>query len=230
MTTDRAPSDLVCVGGPEAYDAKDDRYFAGARSDYIAMLPDSAEARILELGCGNGDTGALALAKGKCGKYFGVEICERAALQASPKLTEVIVGDIERIELPWQDGFFDAMIISEVLEHLADPWSVLRRLRPKLRKGARVFSSSPNVSHYSVITMLLRGGWDLADKGIMDRTHLRWFTIRTYRKLFEDSGYTVDWAQPLCALGPRASVVDRLTFGKIRHLFAQQVSLAARAC
>jgi 2-polyprenyl-3-methyl-5-hydroxy-6-metoxy-1,4-benzoquinol methylase len=214
--------------GPEAYRAKDDQYFAGARKDYVAMLPRRSDARILEIGCGNGDTGALALREGRCGVYCGIELCERAAGEAATKLTEALTGDVERIAFPWPDEHFDAAIISEVLEHLVDPWAVLRKIRPKMKRGGLVLSSSPNVSHYSVIAMLLRGKWDLADQGIMDRTHLRWFTIQSYRRMFEDSGFEVIRAAPLTAFGPRASVLNAITLGKLSHLFARQVSVVAR--
>jgi 2-polyprenyl-3-methyl-5-hydroxy-6-metoxy-1,4-benzoquinol methylase len=213
------------AGGAAAYGAKDNRYFAGARSDYVSLLPCNPSARILEIGCGNGDTGALALAEGKCGWYCGIELCERAADDARKKLSEVLTGDVERMTLPWADEFFDALIISEVLEHLVDPWEVLRKIHPMMKNGAMVFSSSPNVSHYSVIRMLLKGQWSLADKGIMDRTHLRWFTFATYRQMFEEAGYAVGQVAPLCELGPRARLLNSLTRGRFRHLFAQQISL-----
>jgi 2-polyprenyl-3-methyl-5-hydroxy-6-metoxy-1,4-benzoquinol methylase len=101
----------------------------------------------------------MALASGKCQAYCGVELFDRAAAIASQTLTQVVVGDVEKVELPWKPTSFDALIMSEVLEHLVDPWAALRRLRPLLKPGAMVFASSPNASHYEVILMLLRGDW-----------------------------------------------------------------------
>ena len=118
------------------YDAKESSYFGMARADYVAALPDSSEASILEIGCSNGGTGELALAEGKCGRYCGVELIAEAAAVARERLTEVVQGDIEQLELPWPANSFDALILSEVLEHLRDPWAVLQHLRPLLRPGA----------------------------------------------------------------------------------------------
>ena len=106
-----------------------------ARDDYVAALPDDPEASILEIGCSNGATGALALARGKCRRYCGVELFPEPAAAARERLTEVVEGDVEQLELPWPAQSFDALILSEVLEHLRDPWAVLERLRPLLRPG-----------------------------------------------------------------------------------------------
>ena len=209
------------------YDLKDESYFAMARSDYVAELPANPEAAILEIGCSNGATGALALAEGKCGRYCGVELFEGPAAVARERLTEVVVGDVEELELPWPERSFDALVLSEVLEHLRDPWAVLQRLRPLLRPGARVFASTPNVAHREIIVMLLRGRWELRSYGPLDATHLRWFTPASLRDAFEGAGYAVDAVRPLGGLGPGSAVVDRLLLGRARHLWHRQIDLRA---
>lgn len=218
---------LVAHGGPEAYSEKASSYFAGAQIDYVAALPCNIEARILEIGCGDGATGALALLQGKCGAYYGVELCQKAAELAMGRITEVLLGNIEDQQLPWPTKHFDALILSEVLEHLADPWATLLKIRPLLKQNALVFASSPNVSHHRVIRMLLRGAWDLTDSGVMDRTHLRWFTPRSYRELFESCGYVVDSAGEKEPLGRKARTISLVTFGRFRHVFARQIDLKA---
>ena len=117
------------------YLAKHEQYFAGVRLEFIKDLPDDADAAILEIGCGSGGTGRLAIASGKCAKYCGVELNLHAAKAAAQHLHEVIQGDVEMLQLPWPPGCFDAIIMSEVLEHLVDPWSTLRRLYPLLKPG-----------------------------------------------------------------------------------------------
>jgi 2-polyprenyl-3-methyl-5-hydroxy-6-metoxy-1,4-benzoquinol methylase len=218
----------VVHAGAGAYSAKGQAYFAGARRDYVSELPANRDARILEIGCGEGETGGLALCEGKCGSYCGVEMCQAAADVARTRLTEVVVGDIERLEPPWRPGTFDVLVLSEVLEHLADPWAVLRKLRGTLRRGGLVLASSPNVSHYAVVLMLSRGDWALTDCGLMDRTHLRWFTPRTYREMFESCGYCVNVVREHQPLTRRAELLSFLTFGRFRHLFMGQIELRAR--
>ena len=213
--------------GPDAYRAKATEYFANARSDYVAELPDNPAASILEIGCGEGTTGALALSQGKCGFYVGVDILENVVARARKQISEAVAGDVEVIQLPWTRGTFDALILSEVLEHLTDPRATLRKLRPLLKPGALVFASSPNVAHYRVVAMLLRGEWNLADSGIMDRTHLRWFTPKTYRALFESAGYKVDSVRELAPLTRKARLIAGFSFGRLKHLFISQIDLRA---
>ena len=129
---------------------------------------------------------------GKCRRYCGVELFPEPAAAARERLTEVVEGDVEQVELPWPAESFDALILSEVLEHLRDPWAVLERLRPLLRPGALVFASTPNVAHREIIVMLLKGRWELQSYGPLDATHLRWFSPSSLRRAFEEAGFVVD--------------------------------------
>jgi SAM-dependent methyltransferase len=209
------------------YDLKEASYFAMARDDYVAALPTNSDAAILEIGCSNGATGALALAEGKCGRYCGVELFPEPAAVARDRLTEVVEGDVERLELPWPPRTFDALILSEVLEHLRDPWATLARLRPLLRPGALAFASTPNVAHREIVVMLLRGRWELRSYGPLDATHLRWFTPLSLRHAFEEAGFVVDSVGPLGSLGPGSALVDRVLHGRFRHLWHRQIDLRA---
>jgi SAM-dependent methyltransferase len=192
-------------GGMEAYSAKEGEYFSNARRDYVAELPPDTDTKILEVGCGDGATGVLALQEKKCSVYCGVE----------------------KLELPWPPGTFDVLILSEVLEHFVDPWTVLEKLRPLMKSGGRVLASSPNVSHYRILLMLFRGNWVLTDSGLMDRTHLRWFTPISYRELFESTGFRVDSVHELTPLTRKRSVANLLTLGRLKHLFIVQIDLRA---
>ena len=211
-----------------AYELKDPDYFEGARKDFVEQLPVNPRAHILEIGCSNGNTGALALQMKKCGKYTGVEIHDEAAQKARGKITEVLIGDVEQMELPWEDQSFDALILSEVLEHLVDPWKLLRRLHRYMKPGALVFASSPNVSHHRIIRMLLKGEWNLTDDGIMDRTHLRWFTPGTFAAMFEDNGYEVLKVEPMSPFRFQVKLQIALLLGRGKHLFIKQIKLMAR--
>lgn len=215
----------LMMSEPDLYSKKDDGYFEGARADFISELEDNPDAKILEIGCSNGNTGALALSMNKCGSYIGIEMHEAAALNAREKISQVIIGDIERIDLPFEDASFDVLILSEVLEHLVDPWKVLRQLHRFMKPGSLVFASSPNVSHYRIILMLLKGEWNLTDDGIMDRTHLRWFTPKTFAKMFEDSGYKVLKLEPLSPFRWQVKLQSALLLGKGRHLFFKQIKV-----
>jgi 2-polyprenyl-3-methyl-5-hydroxy-6-metoxy-1,4-benzoquinol methylase len=209
------------------YSSKPNRYFSGARIDFINELPKNDIARLLEIGCGNGDTAAYALATKKCAWACGVELCSEPATEALRKLQAVHVGDIEQMDLPYREGHFDVLVMSEVIEHLRDPWEVLRRLRNLLSPGALVLCGSPNVAHHSVLRMLWKGRWDYAPVGIMDRTHLRWFTPATYSQLFSDCGYNVIFCGPANRLRKKAALFNFVTGGRLRHLLHPQIYLKA---
>src|SRR5210317_622352 len=138
----------------EAYESKPDGYYAGIRQDYLHELAEESPARVLEIGCGSGDLGAEVLKSGISQEYCGVELFPEAASVASAQLTQVCTGDVETMEMPWEHQSFNALVASEVLEHLRDPWAVLRQLHSYLKPGALVLASSPNVANKRVISML----------------------------------------------------------------------------
>lgn len=212
----------------DSYEAKPSRYFGGCRADYVDALPANPEAAILEIGSAHGNTGALALTEGKCGRFVGIELSPTAAEESRAKLSEVHVGNIEHMDLPFAAQSFDALIISEVLEHLVDPWAVLDRVAPLIKPGGLVFASSPNISHYSIIKELVMGRWELTDVGAMDRTHLRWFTPTLYAQMFDGAGFEVEEVRPVVPHAPRVQMINRLTRNRFRHLFMRQISIRAR--
>lgn len=211
----------------EVYNRKIAGYFAGARTDFVDRLPANPNGKLLEIGSGNGDTSQYALEMKKCGECYGVEISETAASLARERGHQVIVGDIEEDTLEFKTEFFDVLIMSEVLEHLVDPWATLRKLRPYLKKGAVVMAGSPNVCHHLVIRSLLQGGWQYRSSGVFDETHLRWFGLRDYRDMFESSGFRVREVRPAFEIEGKGALLNRLTFRKWEHLFYKQIFLEA---
>lgn len=208
------------------YAEKPVSYFVGARHDFVDLLPPDPSAQILEVGCGAGATGALALEQKKCARYVGIELMPEAATEARKVLSEVILGNIEEIALPAPPATFDALILSEVVEHLVDPWTALKRLAIMLKPGAIVLASSPNVANWKILRQLSRGRFDYTERGTMDRTHLRWFTPATYRELFEHCGYAVDRVYPIVPLRPHQKAVSTMLGGR-DHLFYAQICLSA---
>lgn len=205
------------------YSDKTGNYFEGLRADILESLPIDPGARILEIGCGLGSTGEAALASGRAGFYCGVELDQKAAATASKRLSQVYCDNVERIDLAVLGGDYDVLIMSEVLEHLVDPWGVVAALMPLMKPGGQVFASSPNVSHHRVVRALLAGQFNYQPFGVMDRTHLRWFTPATYCEMFEQAGFRTLSVGPLSPIGRKAGLINTFTGGRFAHLFAVQI-------
>jgi O-antigen biosynthesis protein len=123
----------------------------------------------------------------------GIEIDPRAAAEASAHAERVIVGDAETLDLDEHlgDERFDAVLFADVLEHLRDPAAVLRRVRPFVADGGVIVASIPNVAHVSVRLALMRGEFRYREVGLLDDTHLRFFTRDSIVDLFESTGFVV---------------------------------------
>lgn len=211
----------------EAYGNKDTAYFGGARRDIVEDFPTGRDLRVLEIGCGTGGTGALAKSTGRAAYYVGIELDPSAAQQARTVLDEVVVANVETLDIPFAPASFDGLVMSEVLEHLIDPWSTVKKLAPLLKPGGFFYASSPNVASLSILRMLLKNRWDYVDSGRMDWTHLRWFTPKTYSEMVEAAGFKVVWLKPVAKLTAKQKLVDTLTLGLFAHLFVGQIFIKA---
>jgi len=202
-------------------------YFSNGRLEYIDLIPGGRLGAILEIGCGTGETGEYAL-RTKCDQYMGVELIDSAAKAANQKLTEVIAGDVENAQLPWPNCYFDALVMSEVLEHLIHPWSVMKNLTRLLKPGAIVVAGTPNISSLRVIAQLIRGRFDYEDRGLMDESHLRWFTPGTLREMFEAAD--IETISIGSAFPPKAGtrMIDAITFKRLSHLFYSQITYVGK--
>lgn len=149
---------------------------------------------VLDVGCGRGNLGEFLIRTKKC-LVYGIDISEEYAFEAMSRGYEyVAVLDLDRIDrfyVPFRQESFDYIVYADVLEHLKDPLKVLIALKPLLKEHGSIICSIPNVAVWSVRLKLLLGKWEYEDYGILDRTHLRFFTIRTARKLIEEAGFRI---------------------------------------
>ncbi len=167
-------------------------YYQYTRPEVIA-LARSQGCRVLDVGCAAGAMGAAMLAAG-AREVAGIENHPPAAALARSRLTAVYGYDIDSLpELPYPEGYFDVITCADVLEHLRGPAAVLRHLSRWLAPEGRLVCSIPNVRHESVLLpLLLEGRWDYVDAGILDRTHLRFFTVSSAVRLLADAGLAPD--------------------------------------
>ena len=172
------------------YAEKTAAYFEYPRTEIAPLLPDRMD-RVLEIGCGAGATLRWIRTQRSVHYAVGIDLSPEAAKCAESIFDVVLSGNIETMELP--TGPFDLIIALDVLEHLVDPWLIMQRLQAILNPGAAIIVSIPNISHYSVcIPLLLRAQWNYTDDGLLDRTHLRFFTRQTAVNLVTGSGLVMD--------------------------------------
>ncbi len=163
---------------------------AGDTSQTLALAMIGHNKRVLEFGCATGYM-TEALKRQGC-KVFGVEMDEESASKAREFAEQLIVGDLDSDEL-WADmpEDFDAMLFGDVLEHLRDPVSVLRKARPLLKPSGCIVVSLPNVAHGDVRLALLQGEFPYRSAGLLDSTHLHFYTRDSAFGLLHDGGFVV---------------------------------------
>src|SRR4051794_37408417 len=164
---------------PQAYSKKESTYFDAVRTDVLGLLPPRME-RVLEIGCGTGDTLAYLRSTGRCTWAAGVELYPGAASIARGRIDRLWEGNVETLQLDLEADSLDAILCLDVLEHLIDPWAVISKLGLLLKPGGALIASIPNVRNHKVLfPLLFRGRWDYTDSGLLDRTHLRFFVRET---------------------------------------------------
>jgi 2-polyprenyl-3-methyl-5-hydroxy-6-metoxy-1,4-benzoquinol methylase len=171
-------------------------YYGRVNPDLLRLIPEQSRS-ILEVGCGAGALGAAFRQKHPQARYFGIEAMPKPAKRAQQVLDRVICADVEEDlavleELPP----LDCLIYGDVLEHLRDPWSCLKRHVERLKSGGTVLACVPNVQHWSAVLFLLQGEWPQRDEGLFDRTHLRWFTRNGVIRLMRGAGLELQTIQP----------------------------------
>lgn len=208
-------------------------YFGRPRREMRAQVPAEA-ALILDVGCGAGAFGAGLKRewqrRGRPLEVWGIEREAAAATRAREVLDTVLEGDVATVlpELPGTG--FDAVILNDILEHVVAPEELLTALRPLLRPGGHIVASVPNVRHFSnVVNLVVHGRWEYTDEGILDRTHLRFFTRSSMMDLFEGCGYRVESQQGINPTGSlKFKLVNLITLGRWADMRYLQFAIRAR--
>ena len=209
------------------YEDKQDWYYAFVRRDIEPLLPASAP-RVLEIGCGGGGTLDWLKQSGRAQWTAGIELSSEAAAIASTRVDDVRCGDANVLLEQFPQDSFDLILCLDVLEHLVDPWEALSKIQGLLRPGGRIITSLPNVRHHSVVLpLLLRGRWEYRDAGIMDRTHLRFFSRQGIAGLMRGAGLREVRALPTYSWGSWDKWKDIATLGLLRGLLAFQYLVLA---
>ncbi len=205
---------------------KHEGYYGNLGDDLIKLVPEDAK-RVLDVGCGHGLVGKR-LKDTRGIEVIGIEVNPAAAEEAKKILDRVYTLDIETTKPDLGREYFDCIILGDVLEHLINPWQIIKDMKEFLAPGGHVIISLPNISHWLIIRGLLIGKWVYQREGTLDITHLRFFTFESASKMLEDAGLTIECSTSRLACSKLARKINKLLQGKLTHLLAWQYLIVAR--
>jgi len=191
------------------------------------MLP-SIKGRFLEIGCGSGAT--LEYIKSKGASYVaGVDMNSEAINLASRKNMDFILfANAERDELPFVNKEFDCIILADVLEHLYDPWKLLEKITQYLKDEGCILLSIPNIKYYGILNRLIfHDEWTYSKSGILDSTHIRFFTLKEIKKLLNFANLKISECKWNISSGIKFKILNTFLFNKLKPFSVIQYYIKA---
>ena len=167
--------------------SKFNKSYIGKRSDLLDLIPADSK-NFLDIGCSIGTLGKQIKDIIPNSNVTGIELSEEMGKVALNILDKVIIGDVENnVMNQLNNNSFDCILLGDIVEHLKDPWSLIKECKRVLKKNGTIIASIPNIRHISTIyNLVIKGYWPYRERGIHDKTHLRFFTIKNIMNLFED--------------------------------------------
>lgn len=185
--------EALSASGTSTANSTDADYYNSPRHDLIGMVKRAPHV-VLDVGCGGGATGAEIKRLYPAAHVTGIELSPEPAAVAATRLDRVVSENVETLDycaLGFAPQSIDLVFFPDVLEHLYDPWSVLRRLHPFLAPDGRILASIPNTRNLGLIQQLVSGNWQYTAWGLLDVTHIRFFSKKTMVNMFEQTGFRV---------------------------------------
>ncbi len=172
-------------------------YFGADRHEVASLLP-TAYSRVLEVGCASGGFSQhLSL---PC-ESWGIEPNPLAAAAAKERMGRVLVGTYDEVASQLPDGHFDLVICNDVIEHMVDHDAFLEAIKKKMVRGGVIVGSIPNIRHITALAkLLIARDWPYSESGILDRTHLRFFTAKSLRRTLDGHAYDVEVLRGLASV------------------------------
>ncbi|QMU64708.1 MAG: methyltransferase domain-containing protein [Flavobacteriaceae bacterium] len=168
---------------------KKDEYYKNIRPEMLVFIPKSAK-KMLEIGCGEGNFSAQLVTDDN--EIWAVEPYKPSAEKASEKLFKVVIGTLDDTLDTLPNDYFDVIIMNDVIEHLLEPWNDIVKLKSKLNTHGVLVTSIPNVRYSkNLFKMLFNRDWKYTNDLILDRTHFRFFTKKSIKRMYRECGYSI---------------------------------------
>ncbi len=217
------------------YSDKTSSYYANVRHDLISLISKRGEGlKVLEIGAAYGETLYFLKEQGIATEAVGVELYEDIKNKENYKpLDRFIFANIEETDFTEYEGYFDIILLPDVLEHLVEPKKVLAKVKKYLNPDGEVLVSMPNIRHYSAIKKIVfKGDFRYEESGIFDYTHMRFYCRKNIKELLETSGFTVQYSEGSVKNYKGKSLVkllNKLTFGVFEEFFSVQYFFRVKA-
>lgn len=214
------------------YEEKEKSYFESVRLELLELIPEkNRQGNMLEIGAGSGSTLMYAKQNGYAKKIYGIELNKiENSYQKSKEFECFLIGDIESMKLPFQKEQFDVILCGDVLEHLVNPYNLVKALKKYLKHDGIFIASLPNIRHFSALKeIVIKGDFKYVERGILDKTHLRFFCKKNMVDLFVQNGYKIDSiVSNISLIGSKSKIFNNLTLRIFEEFLTPQYYIIAR--
>ncbi len=207
-------------------------YYHQSRPEMLALVSEKAKS-VLDVGCGGGDFGVGIHKKCPQASIAGIEINQEVADRAPSIYTKVHVGDVHQVLAELPNALFDLIVFNDLLEHLVDPYTCLASCQRLLLPGGRILASIPNMRFWPALSdLVFQAEWRYRDAGVMDETHLRFFTEKSIRRMFDDAGFRIEQMHGInktWIFSWRWRILNLLLRGQLKDCLYPQFAVVAMA-
>lgn len=203
-------------------------YYSFERNEVFQFIPQGIE-KTLDVGCAAGAFSSK-LKKERNIETWGIEMEKAAAEIAKTKLDNVLIGSFDEIADTLPLEYFDCIFFNDVLEHMPYPEACLTKIKTHIQRNGRIIASIPNIRYIDVLKeLILQKDWHYKDSGILDRTHLRFFTKKSIIRMFKDCGYTIDQIKGINGVSHfcLTSLINKVLFNSLEDIKYKQFVVVA---
>jgi 2-polyprenyl-3-methyl-5-hydroxy-6-metoxy-1,4-benzoquinol methylase len=209
----------------EVTERKSDSYYSIVNQNILKMIRGSDNV-VLDVGCGHGALGRVLKCRGIAKYVLGIEKDVNAAEAAKEYIDEVICKDVQQMTLKYE-GVFDYIILSHVLEHFYEPLRVLEGLKRPLKQDGWIIAGLPNIRYWRVLRdLILFDKWEYHEAGILDSTHVRFYTLKSAERLFFDAKYS-RIRSSLIISGEKQRIANFMSINLFRGFLASEIYVMA---